>query len=47
MALINYRAFLFPAGHDELELDGIDLSYYTDTDTTTGEVAIFMKKKLN
>jgi ribosomal protein S18 acetylase RimI-like enzyme len=29
------------------ELDGIDLSYYTNADITTGEVAIFMKKKLN
>jgi len=28
------------------ELDGIDLSYYTNTDMTTGEVAIFMKRKV-
>jgi ribosomal protein S18 acetylase RimI-like enzyme len=28
------------------ELDGVDLSYYTNTDMTTGEVAFFMKKKL-
>jgi len=30
-----------------LEIDGIDLSYYTNTDVTRGEVAIFMKKRLN
>lgn len=29
------------------ELDGIDLSYYTNTDMTTGEVALFMKRKLD
>lgn len=28
------------------ELDGIDLSYYTNTDAVDGEVAIFMKYKL-
>lgn len=28
------------------ELDGIDLSLYTNTDTIDGEVAFFMKKKL-
>jgi len=28
------------------ELDGIDLSYYTNYDTTIGEVAIFMKKRV-
>lgn len=28
------------------ELDGIDLSYYTNEDVTSGEVAIFMKRKL-
>jgi len=28
------------------EIDGIDLSYYTNEDATRGEVAIFMKKKL-
>jgi ribosomal protein S18 acetylase RimI-like enzyme len=28
-------------------IDGIDLSYYTNTDATTGEVALFMKKKLD
>lgn len=28
------------------ELDGVDLSYYTNTDTIDGEVAFFMKKKL-
>jgi ribosomal protein S18 acetylase RimI-like enzyme len=29
------------------ELDGIDLSYYTNADMTTGEVALFMKRKLD
>lgn len=29
-----------------LEVDAIDLSYYTNTDATDGEVAIFMKRKL-
>jgi ribosomal protein S18 acetylase RimI-like enzyme len=28
------------------EIDGIDLSYYTNADMTDGEVAIFMKRKL-
>ena len=28
------------------EIDGIDLSYYTNNDVEEGEVAIFMKKKL-
>jgi ribosomal protein S18 acetylase RimI-like enzyme len=28
------------------ELDGIDLSYYSNSDVTDGEVAIFMKRKL-
>lgn len=28
------------------EIDGIDLSYYTNDDLATGEVAIFMKRKL-
>jgi ribosomal protein S18 acetylase RimI-like enzyme len=27
-------------------LEAVDLSYYTNTDVTTGEVALFMKKKL-
>jgi len=29
------------------ELDGIDLSYYANNDTTIGEVAIFMKKRVH
>lgn len=29
------------------EIDGIDLSYYTNKDVEGGEVAIFMKKKIN
>jgi ribosomal protein S18 acetylase RimI-like enzyme len=29
------------------EIDGVDLSYYTNRDLTDGEVAIFMKRKLN
>jgi ribosomal protein S18 acetylase RimI-like enzyme len=28
------------------EIDGVDLSYYTNTDLVDGEVALFMKKKL-
>jgi ribosomal protein S18 acetylase RimI-like enzyme len=28
------------------EIDGVDLSYYTNTDAADYEVAIFMKKKL-
>jgi ribosomal protein S18 acetylase RimI-like enzyme len=28
------------------EIDGIDLSYYTNDDMTGGEVALFMKRKL-
>jgi ribosomal protein S18 acetylase RimI-like enzyme len=28
------------------EIDAVDLSYYTNTDSENGEVAIFMKKKL-
>lgn len=28
------------------EIDSIDLSYYTNTDMTSGEVAFFMKRKL-
>ncbi len=28
------------------EIDGVDLSYYTNTDAVDGEVAIFMKRKL-
>jgi ribosomal protein S18 acetylase RimI-like enzyme len=28
------------------EIDGIDLSFYTNTDTLDGEVAIFMKRRL-
>jgi ribosomal protein S18 acetylase RimI-like enzyme len=28
------------------EIDGVDLSYYTNADLAEGEVAIFMKKKL-
>lgn len=28
------------------EVEGIDLSYYSNNDVTNGEVAIFMKKKL-
>ncbi len=28
------------------ELDGIDLSYYTNADVKSGEVALFMKRKL-
>jgi hypothetical protein len=27
-------------------IDGIDLSYYTNADMSGGEVAIFMKRKL-
>lgn len=29
------------------EIDGIDLSYYTNSDTLDGEVAIFMKRRLS
>jgi ribosomal protein S18 acetylase RimI-like enzyme len=28
------------------ELDGIDLSYYTNNDVESGELAFFMKRKL-
>ena len=28
------------------EIEGIDLSYYSNRDMTEGEVAIFMKRKL-
>jgi len=29
------------------ELDGINLSYYSNDDVAAGEVAIFMKRKLS
>jgi ribosomal protein S18 acetylase RimI-like enzyme len=29
------------------EVEGIDLSFYTNTDTLDGEVAIFMKRMLS
>ncbi len=38
-AITFYRAAGF-------EIDALDLSLYTNTDTTDGEVAIFMKRKL-
>jgi GNAT superfamily N-acetyltransferase len=38
-AIAFYRAVGF-------EMDGVDLSYYTNDDMTQGEVAIFMKRKL-
>lgn len=38
-AISFYRAMGF-------EIDGIDLSYYTNEDAENGEVAIFMKRKL-
>ncbi len=38
-AITFYRSLGF-------ELDGIDLSFYTNTDMTDGEVALFMKRKL-
>lgn len=38
-AIDFYRAVGF-------ELDGIDLSFYTNTDATDGEVAFFMRRKL-
>jgi ribosomal protein S18 acetylase RimI-like enzyme len=28
------------------ELDGVDMSYYSNTDVERGEVAVFMKRKL-
>jgi hypothetical protein len=28
------------------ELDGVDMSYYTNRDVESGEVAVFMKRKL-
>jgi len=28
------------------EVEGIDLSYYSNTDITDGEIAIFMKRKI-
>lgn len=39
-AINFYRVMAF-------EIDGIDLSYYTNNDLEKGEVAIFMKKKIN
>ncbi len=38
-AITFYRAVGF-------EIDGLDLSFYTNTDAMDGEVALFMKKKL-
>ena len=38
-AIAFYRALGF-------EIDGIDLSYYTNQDLESGEVAVFMKRKL-
>jgi ribosomal protein S18 acetylase RimI-like enzyme len=38
-AIAFYRAVGF-------EMEGVDLSYYTNEDMTQGEVAIFMKRKL-
>jgi ribosomal protein S18 acetylase RimI-like enzyme len=38
-AITFYRAVGF-------EMEGVDLSYYTNDDTTQGEFAIFMKRKL-
>lgn len=38
-AIRFYRALGFA-------LDGIDCSYYTNDDTTTGEIAVFMKRQL-
>ena len=38
-AIAFYRALAF-------EIDAIDLSYYTNQDINSGEVAIFMKRKL-
>ena len=29
-----------------LDLEGIDLSYYSNTDYPDGEIAVFMKKRL-